>query len=116
MDSLGNSQTPGIIQYGRGIAMITTERAEQIHKHGFDTEHDKQHTGGELLEVARSLIYLRLDWTVYPVDWPVELFHKINKKSRVEQLAVAGALIAAEIDRQLAEEERDDETTRKESE
>ena len=35
---------------------------------------------------------------LYPRHWSVQIKNGFDKKSRVEKLAIAGALIAAEID------------------
>lgn len=95
-----------------GIELITEERLEQIQKHGFTLENDQEHNASELVEAALScLFYDRLLINRFGVMshpgywWPTqfneEIYSKIEAKDRIGQLKVAGALIAAEIDRLL---------------
>lgn len=78
-----------------GIELIAKEREEQLGKHNFDKEWDSLHVDGELLDFAVSIIEQDVD--KYP--WNPTLFVHIKRKDRIEQLSIAGALIAAEIDR-----------------
>ena len=108
-----------------GIELITEERKEQIGEHGFTVEHDKDHNDSSLSWNAAVLaspiiLFHKQDFanTVsfgkaeVDKDWklpsPNYKPHRSNvitnnedlpKKERVKQLKVAGALIAAEIDR-----------------
>jgi hypothetical protein len=84
-----------------GLEMIVKERIEMIEKHGFTVQYDvDENSMGELLEA----IPVYLD-NIYPCyeEWPwrgdKEFFNKIHKKKWIERLAIAGALLAAEIDR-----------------
>jgi len=88
-----------------GIELIAQERAEQIEKHGWNSEHDSQHRHGELAIQAAVLAALHTD--AYVVD-PDNQFGSGDDPWRLEEklqhdqihcLKVAGALIAAEIDR-----------------
>lgn len=81
-----------------GIELIAKEREEQINKHGYNTESDKQYDKEELLDFAISLITLNVN------DYPFNptLFVHLKRKTRKDQLAIAGALIAAELDRLTA--------------
>jgi len=105
-----------------GIELIAEERQEQIEKHGFNAEHDAKHNTGDLADMAcmcaapTKLYYMqkyaneihfrvldRLDrsWNL-PINYHgnVLLDNKDSSlKQRIHQLKVAGALIAAEIDR-----------------
>jgi hypothetical protein len=93
-----------------GIELIAQERQRQIEKEGWTAEHDSRHKNEELAWVACYYampgIIVYVDGndpaispeTMYPVTWN-ECWAKRDKKSRTQQLAVAGALIAAEIDR-----------------
>lgn len=89
-----------------GIEMIADERREQIEKHGFDAAHDDRafNGSGELSRVAAYLI-ANTDWhrgkivATYPPGWRREFVSKFESKSEIEKLVIAGALIAAEIDR-----------------
>lgn len=79
-----------------GIELIAQERYEQINKHGFN-ESDKDYDEEELIQAAiyalNPMIY------TWPNGWGSHFGMKILEKDRVGQLKVAGALIAAEIDR-----------------
>lgn len=89
-----------------GIELIAEERQEQIEKHGFDVNRDtKYYQNQELIQAALFCIAQRDNmWPIsinihWPLTWDEELKTKIENKDRVNQLRVAGALIAAEIDR-----------------
>lgn len=97
-----------------GIELITQERKRQIEVEGWTQEHDKQHIGGDLaaagaayaVGAASSLVNQDDDYraTMYAdvaeVVWPWdEEWWKPTPENIVRQLAKAGALIAAEIDR-----------------
>lgn len=83
-----------------GIELIAEERQEQIKKHGYSLSHDITHESDELLHAA---IY-----AIDPCPANEKLFNwpgfqmKIMKKEYVDRLKIAGALIAAEIDRYQA--------------
>ena len=87
-----------------GIELIAQERKEQIEKHGWDADHDNHHTYGELRKVAAILAVQDTDAKVYDEGgfssggnvWGLE--EKLRTDS-IHRLKVAGALIAAEIDR-----------------
>lgn len=86
-----------------GIELIAKERQEQIEKHGWTKEHDSGHTSGALRVVAATLAVVG---TYARVNDPSERGTGENpwgleKKlvDDVHRLKVAGALIAAEIDR-----------------
>jgi len=90
-----------------GIELIAEERAEQIEKHGWTSEHDDQHTDGALIKVAAILAANGTDAYVKSFDGEFEsgddvwgLEQKLSgDKNKIHRLKVAGALIAAEIDR-----------------
>lgn len=80
-----------------GIELIAEERKEQIEKHGWDIQSDSGYEKEELLKAALFCIdQKRFEW---PFFWIMKYRTKIINKSRIDQLKVAGALIAAEIDR-----------------
>jgi len=81
-----------------GIELITAERYDQVANHGFDSDHDANHDIGVLKKAA--LIALGEPYTnaVMDCDWN-DFEEHIKKQSEVKRLTVAGALIAAEIDR-----------------
>lgn len=105
-----------------GIELIAAERQRQIEKEGWTAEHDEQHAYGELAMAAalyaspKQLYEMSRDgsWTVTFSDpWPwwdekegprggsftVPAWDKRKKHNRLRRLVIAGALIAAEIDR-----------------
>ncbi len=88
-----------------GIELISEMRWEQVYKHGYNNDHDSDHTGGELSKAAAALACIGTDAYVedlsnfiedYTDEWG--LCEKL-KDNRLKSLIVAGALIAAEIDR-----------------
>ncbi len=84
-----------------GIELIAKERQEQIEKHGRTLAHDKEiNINGELLIAARRLI-ARSDgaYPTPPNGWDKTIWDKMLAKSHKDRLIIAGALIAAEIDR-----------------
>jgi len=94
-----------------GIELITKERWEQVYKHGFGLDHDIDHNHGELAKHAAILAIEHTDARVFEQseqledDWGLlEHIKEINKTQleiQIHCLRVAGALIAAEIDRLL---------------
>lgn len=109
-----------------GIEFIAAERQRQIDKEGYSSGHDDEHDEGEIsiaaaCYAARETIYVMRkssDRIVFGDPWPwvhhwdtgrsmddrdrpIHGTQQIQKKgkSRKRQLIIAGALIAAEIDR-----------------
>lgn len=90
-----------------GIKLIAQERKEQIEKHGNTVLDDVQYNDGFQLSHAASVlsqfglnsepeeILLRK----IPNTWYKERWLKMCRKPFEERLTIAGALIAAEIDR-----------------
>ena len=80
-----------------GIELIAEERTRQIAVEGWTPEHDDQHTNGALAVNAAAQACAGTDAQVEDFGdapiWPLRF------KNRINQLAKAGALIAAEIDR-----------------
>ena len=76
-----------------GLAHIATERRRQIDK-GYDLHHDLQHTVGDLAMAA--LATLDAD----PERWPFRDGWK-ERPDRIDRYRVAGAFLAAAIDREL---------------
>lgn len=91
-----------------GIEIIAAERQRQIDVEGWTPEHDDTHVKGELALAAYAYALPECErpgvWDMHgtftPSGWPWEpsLF-KPTPDDRVRELAKAGALIAAEIDR-----------------
>ena len=91
-----------------GIAIIARERARHVQE-GFDADHDEEHDTGGLAMAAACYATppwerdRRLTVGMRPVGWPWSAdWWKPSPDDRVRELAKAGALIAAEIDRLLA--------------
>lgn len=84
-----------------GIELIAQERAEQIEKHGFSIEGDiKYNRFNQLIEGAMILMRSNPKMKDIPIRWEKEVWKKMINKPRKERLVIAGALIAAEIDRE----------------
>lgn len=91
-----------------GIGMITFERIEQLQKHGRSVQKDVEcNARCELAEAARILSQLHLDpKTEPPKGWATAggvgaVWKNIASKPYLDRLVIAGALIAAEVDRVL---------------
>jgi len=93
-----------------GLDMIRDERLRQIHIEGYTAAHDNTHVMGELCFAAACYaspapIYINLpngalEDRRFIDPWPWKgSYDKRNNHGRLRQLAIAGALIAAEIDR-----------------
>lgn len=90
-----------------GIELIAIERQEQIEKHGYGQDfinnNPQYYEGKELSFVAEMALAIEheegIDPNIYPESWPSEDIDKILRKPYKERLIIAGALIAAEIDR-----------------
>ena len=86
-----------------GIEFIAVERARQIQREGWTHEHDDRHTAGELAITAACYAVHHTDANVKVRGadaWPFgSCEDKRMKHPTIKALAIAGALIAAEIDR-----------------
>jgi len=81
-----------------GIELIAEERAEHFTKHGRTIQRDAfDNNSGELLMAANALIVG--EYGHFPSTWDDAVCRKMSDKPIIERLAIAGALIAAEIDR-----------------
>jgi len=85
-----------------GIELIAQERQEQIEKHGWSLDRDQDYADGQLKQAA--LYCLAPHIFGWPNGWIIRFKDKVDNKTKIEQLTVAGALIAAEIDRLQSEE------------
>lgn len=82
-----------------GAERIAEERRRQVRNWG--AEHDDLHTDEQLAEAA-SFYAIPEQYGPMMELWPWDPQpHKKDEYSRIHQLEVAGALIAAEIDRLL---------------
>lgn len=90
-----------------GIELIADERTEQIEKHGISIQDDvKNNKRSQLRNGATGII---AKTNLRPSGWSEELWNKMTSKPYKERLIIAGALIAAEIDRlQLIEVETEE--------
>jgi len=81
-----------------GIELIAKERQEQIEKHGRTIAWDAdRNSAEELITAAHAAI--DADDGQFPASWDLVAIQKICDKPYKERLIIAGALIAAEIDR-----------------
>lgn len=86
-----------------GIELIADERNEQINKHGRTLESDiVNNQYGELAVVARYLLSDFPTEQSWPRTWSREFKFQLDRKSKRERFIIAGALIAAELDRLTA--------------
>jgi hypothetical protein len=93
-----------------GIEMITEKRMEHF-KLGFNAEHDSKFQDGQLIILAHYIM-LSNNEHLPKEGWSLDYVKQIFLLPRLEQLAIVGSLIAAEIDRrQLKEKENDNSTT-----
>lgn len=92
-----------------GIELIAIERQEQIEKHGRTVEEDVEYNNIEQLRVAASALLTSSEENgndgQMPTSWNSFIAIKMCGKSYKDRLIIAGALIAAEIDRLLATED-----------
>lgn len=90
-----------------GVERITAERNRQRTKEGWTDQHDQRHDQNEILSAAICYCYNAAGNTC-PEWWPWHhTWDKRNKHDDIRSLEIAGALIAAEIDRRLAQKEED---------
>ncbi len=90
-----------------GTELIAEERQEQITRHGYTAGHDDHHTSGMLIKVAAILAVNGTDAFVNDNadeactgdnTWGLE-GKLAGDENKIHRLKIAGALIAAEIDR-----------------
>lgn len=88
-----------------GIELIAQERQEQIEKHGRTVEEDVRFNTKGQLSVAAGILsqrYIPDRLNLIPKDWDSLIWLKMLRKQYKERLIIAGALIAAEIDRLIS--------------
>jgi hypothetical protein len=86
-----------------GVDMIAAERERQITAEGWTPDHDDGHRHFELAKAGATYAlyggFGPWEAPIPPLCWPWELEWWKPTRDRVADLAKAGALIAAEIDR-----------------
>lgn len=95
-----------------GIEIIAEERQRQIEVEGWTPEHDDAHFNNDLANAAATYamdancrtavtnLVPECELAGVPPTWPWDkVWYKPTPDDRVRELAKAGALIAAEIDR-----------------
>lgn len=95
-----------------GAERIASERRRQIEVEGWTPEHDVEHAAADgypssqaaLVQAAIAYLTPERAGVIWPWHWR---FYKPSQGDRVRELTKAGALIAAEIDRLLAQQEAD---------
>ena len=81
-----------------GIEMITKELDEMRNKHGFDVDYDMENNSAFQLRDGATYLLTGQEYD-FPLTWGREWKEKFDRKVDKEKLAIAAALIAAEIDR-----------------
>lgn len=84
------------------LDLIAKERARQIAVKGYTTQHDDEHDFGE---IAQAAVEFAAPYSNHltPDSWA----YKRDDHTRLEQLAKAGALIVAEMERLVRMEEQE---------
>lgn len=87
-----------------GVDLISDERLKQIKKHGFTGEHHANHPEwydkSQLVSAAQTLSIKELNFNyIVPSGWDKDWFGDLCARDYEKRLVIAGALIAAEIDR-----------------
>lgn len=98
-----------------GVELIANERRRQVKEEKYGKVHDDKHTDqsiamaaahyaspGEALMIDHTGAYVEM----WPDNWDIE-YNKKDKHGRKKQLVIAGALIAAELDRLIRLEEKE---------
>lgn len=90
-----------------GIELIAKERQNQIEKHGSTTKKDvRNNSRGQLAHAAVILVGISTPVKIYnptdqgsPEGWFGDLWESMVNKSYRDRVIIAGALLAAELDR-----------------
>lgn len=83
-----------------GIELIAVERKEQIEKHGKTHVKDiLENSNGQMIKAAHELLHKHPGNMGFPAEWDRAVVHRMASKNLRERLIIAGALIAAELDR-----------------
>ena len=104
------NKRPNLDPVQSGVELISLERTRQIESEGWTPGHDDAHFDGSLAMVAACYaspkhLYAMNQanksiqfYDLWPIGWSSQ-WEKKTEQSRKRQLVIAGALIAAEIDR-----------------
>jgi len=90
-----------------GSSLVAAERWRQVHEEGYTPEHDATHDPTDLPWAAWSLLdaaTVEGSATSPPTMWPWDPESWKPEHTPMRRLIIAGALIAAEIDRRLMEQ------------
>jgi hypothetical protein len=88
-------------QCGQGVARIATERRRQVEIESWTIEHDDEHRNGEMALAAACYAHPSLSrQPIVALCWPWDMSWW-KPSDRIHELEKAGALIAAEIERQI---------------
>lgn len=86
-----------------GIRLISDERQKQIDKHGFTGKHHAEHPewydNRQLIQAAETLLMPEIKSCFVPTNWDGKWFFDLCKRDYKQRLVIAGALIAADLDR-----------------
>lgn len=84
-----------------GLRAIAKERNKQIDKLKYTLDKDIEINNNEqLIEAAHYLLHKPgLTFTKCPKGWDIKRWNKMLSKSIKERITIAGALLAAELDR-----------------
>lgn len=90
-----------------GAQLITEERREQLQRHKRTVEYDvKTNTTRDLDLAAMRLIMLvvneSFDIPSWPEHWNKDICDKMDAKTDFEKIQIAGAFLAASLDRRMA--------------
>lgn len=95
-----------------GVSLIAAERDTQIKVYHYTGKNQAlnvlSYGDGQLLDVAKALTdNTNARFNVKPANWDIEWLTNIMNKPYTERLAIAGSLIAAELDRLKYLEDKD---------
>lgn len=87
----------------KGAELITKER-ERHPEEGWTADHDARHVMGQLIDAAHCYLTAFNQNAARPSGWPWSK-QDWKPEDRIRNLVKAGSLVAAEIDRLIAEKE-----------
>jgi hypothetical protein len=88
-----------------GIELIFQERREQLEKHKISIQSDAYYNRfSQLVDAAGAMLLKKPTMKDIPSNWDESQWLKMIQKPYRERLIISAALIAAELDRELYEE------------